>query len=432
VNRGFRAEACPGRGSGWISVGVRKMSKKLCRSCGTSVFLANRGGARYQGRAFLAVAKRSAWSAAIAQSVEHVIRNDGVGGSNPSCGTNDLARFSILEKSPGVTSGVTVSSLRCLRYGLSASIASSALAWLMATTDFACTASMKIRQRFSGIPKASQLGYIPCPEGYTMQLSKGDAVTYVALVTSAVIMAAEPLRKEAATPPESHPFLSSDVWAYLPIILLSAVGVIWLVRQIRARTYRQDTTARPVPPPQTSPPATVQESEYIRDKDVRVYAGSAVQRLFPRYALKFIRNGKGGQVLVEFSAFVGAGWTQRRTVVLRNLGPFVRDQEVCGPLISADDIDSGIWRWGGASLSPPPSGTVTTVSSQSDNMQLMSRCFYRGRVVFQDENDDESLCYFIVTQPEMASSREMPTIIGNQLFDFVAEWEVQDDALDLL
>ena len=25
--------------------------------------------------------------AAIAQSVEHVIRNDGVGGSNPSCGT---------------------------------------------------------------------------------------------------------------------------------------------------------------------------------------------------------------------------------------------------------------------------------------------------------------------------------------------------------
>jgi hypothetical protein len=28
--------------------------------------------------------------AAIAQSVEHIIRNDGVGGSNPSCGTNGL------------------------------------------------------------------------------------------------------------------------------------------------------------------------------------------------------------------------------------------------------------------------------------------------------------------------------------------------------
>jgi hypothetical protein len=29
--------------------------------------------------------------AAIAQSVEHIIRNDGVGGSNPSCGTIEIA-----------------------------------------------------------------------------------------------------------------------------------------------------------------------------------------------------------------------------------------------------------------------------------------------------------------------------------------------------
>jgi hypothetical protein len=38
--------------------------------------LANPAPARYQ-----------AHEAAIAQSVEHIIRNDGVGGSNPSCGT---------------------------------------------------------------------------------------------------------------------------------------------------------------------------------------------------------------------------------------------------------------------------------------------------------------------------------------------------------
>jgi hypothetical protein len=45
-------------------------------------------GARYQVReAFSPLAGRAAWSAAIAQLVEHVIRNDGVGGSNPSCGT---------------------------------------------------------------------------------------------------------------------------------------------------------------------------------------------------------------------------------------------------------------------------------------------------------------------------------------------------------
>jgi hypothetical protein len=34
------------------------------------------------------IAQADLWPAAIAQSVEHVIRNDGVGGSNPSCGTS--------------------------------------------------------------------------------------------------------------------------------------------------------------------------------------------------------------------------------------------------------------------------------------------------------------------------------------------------------
>ena len=52
-----------------------------------SVFLANRGGPRYQVRAFRVAPDRCVWSAAIAQLVEHVIRNDGVTGSSPVCGT---------------------------------------------------------------------------------------------------------------------------------------------------------------------------------------------------------------------------------------------------------------------------------------------------------------------------------------------------------
>jgi hypothetical protein len=40
-------------------------------------------------RAFsAALLEAPAWFAAIAQLVEHVIRNDGVTGSNPVCGTN--------------------------------------------------------------------------------------------------------------------------------------------------------------------------------------------------------------------------------------------------------------------------------------------------------------------------------------------------------
>jgi hypothetical protein len=64
-----------------------------------------------------------------------------------------------------------------------------------------------------------------------MNLSKGDAVTYGALVTGAVLQALEPWRKEAAVPPEIHPVLSSPVWAYVPLVLLTLVGLIWLAKQ---------------------------------------------------------------------------------------------------------------------------------------------------------------------------------------------------------
>jgi hypothetical protein len=47
--------------------------------------------------AFSPVTERSRWSAAIAQLVEHVIRNDGVTGSNPACGTIRL-EFRVLKK----------------------------------------------------------------------------------------------------------------------------------------------------------------------------------------------------------------------------------------------------------------------------------------------------------------------------------------------
>ena len=54
-----------------------------------AVFLANRAAPDIRGaRVFGRNRTRVSRFAAIAQLVEHVIRNDGVGGSSPSCGTN--------------------------------------------------------------------------------------------------------------------------------------------------------------------------------------------------------------------------------------------------------------------------------------------------------------------------------------------------------
>ncbi len=46
-----------------------------------------RGPTPLQSQAKWVYACLLSWLAAIAQPVEHIIRNDGVGGSNPSCGT---------------------------------------------------------------------------------------------------------------------------------------------------------------------------------------------------------------------------------------------------------------------------------------------------------------------------------------------------------
>jgi hypothetical protein len=90
-----------------------------------------------------------------------------------------------------------------------------------------------------------------------MKLSKGDAVTYVALVISAALLALEPWRKEAAVPPESHPILSSSAWAYIPLALLVLVGCIWLYRQIAglrspAKTYAEKSETKESPNPNPS------------------------------------------------------------------------------------------------------------------------------------------------------------------------------------
>ena len=50
-------------------------------------FLQNRTVADIRLRAFSALTEPAFWFAAIAQLVEHVIRNDGVTGSSPVCGT---------------------------------------------------------------------------------------------------------------------------------------------------------------------------------------------------------------------------------------------------------------------------------------------------------------------------------------------------------
>src|SRR5579884_3734758 len=87
-----RAKPVAGKGSGRPCAAFAFRARPICgpgHSCAvprhsaaralTCPLLANALNPGYQG---------PSPEAAIAQSVEHIIRNDGVGGSNPSCGTS--------------------------------------------------------------------------------------------------------------------------------------------------------------------------------------------------------------------------------------------------------------------------------------------------------------------------------------------------------
>ena len=64
-------------------------AKSVAFRTGRSVeFLQSRAVPDIRCASVFGPAGHAAWSAAIAQLVEHVIRNDGVGGSSPSCGTS--------------------------------------------------------------------------------------------------------------------------------------------------------------------------------------------------------------------------------------------------------------------------------------------------------------------------------------------------------
>jgi hypothetical protein len=248
-----------------------------------------------------------------------------------------------------------------------------------------------------------------------MNVSKGDAVTYVALVTAAVLQAAEPWRKEAATPPDLHPVLSSPIWAYVPLALLTLVFAIWLFRQLKP--LHKDAPANPGDGSQ-SPQTVISEQRasppYL--KEANVYAGSPTSspELFPNAVVCFGRSGRDADVCVDFSYFAGGPWTQRRRLLLKNIPSFRRDERLAVTILTRDMDEGGlIWRWGDGQIKYPNRAE----GALRPNMHFQCRIAF----IFADET--EEYAYFIVETGESANS--MPVVIGQHMFAFVSQWDAE-------
>jgi hypothetical protein len=130
-----------------------------------------------------------------------------------------------------------------------------------------------------------------------MQVSKGDAVTYVALVLSAGLQALEPLRKEAAVPPDLHPILSSAIWSFLPLGLLILVGILWLIRYFQ----HFPTTAR-------SPAIETDNQSHVKNISAVQLSPSGEEMAL---VVTPCRGQTTVQMFVELSSwFPSHGWSQ--------------------------------------------------------------------------------------------------------------------------
>jgi hypothetical protein len=257
-----------------------------------------------------------------------------------------------------------------------------------------------------------------------MNVSKGDAVTYVALVTCAVLQAAEPLRKEAATPPDLHPVLSSSAWAYIPLALLALVACIWLYRQIapakeRPNPATAENRAQAQQPIKERGGSEIAPAEGAPDprsylKETRLNAGmpDSSPEMFPNVAVCFGRSGRDAHVCVDFSHLAGNLWIQRQRLLLKNIPSFRRDERVSITILYRDIDQNGLmWRWGDGQIkySSKAAGTLQT------NLQ------YQCRLAFIFADGTEEYAYFIVETDVSAAT--MPRVIGEHLFAFVRQWE---------
>jgi|ERR1700730_9799 len=154
-----------------------------------------------------------------------------------------------------------------------------------------------------------------------MALTKGDTVTYAGLVTSAVLQAIEPWRKEAAMPAESHPVLASAIWSYLPLILLTVVGIIWLVRQFTHIGIRKKSTDdfnkitqvfHKTFANQTVPLDNLEYVDCLFDNVTFMYEGKGIARMFacrfaqPTKIMLKSNNNAVSQAILIMTALSGA------------------------------------------------------------------------------------------------------------------------------
>jgi hypothetical protein len=304
-----------------------------------------------------------------------------------------------------------------------------------------------------------------------MKIGKGDAVAYAGLVTAAILETWEPFRKEAAMPPEAHPFLSSHWWNYLPVILLVLVGIVWLFQRLRPQKPDADNKAQrgegeqkagegpplthispprsfarlnidrtpeqgppgrgritlPLDVPLVAPKATIPQSEpkVWSSPDVEI-RHEYIDRIKTNFSLEppgFYRAANMIQwnvninprksadnitIRLDYTYFTGAGWSNVDSIFVKKLNLVVKSAEKI-PIAELDTSrDFRFWKW--------------SFGDKREILCSMHRCCLTFLIGDAEVDRFDFVIYAWKTNDDEGTEVTDLIIIGEDRFTFATDW----------
>jgi hypothetical protein len=108
-----------------------------------------------------------------------------------------------------------------------------------------------------------------------------------------------------------------------------------------------------------------------------------------------------------------AGWIPRPLIELPKVEEFVPGQTLSVALLTPFEADGRkLWRWGPPTEQPDPKTT------------FIASAWHRGRLIVRCDDAPPQNFYFIINP---GLDADAPALIGQEQFDFIQEWEAQDE-----
>lgn len=224
-------------------------------------------------------------------------------------------------------------------------------------------------------------------------------------------------------PPWANRVFAAPWWAPVAAAAVPILLLVWPARARRAPPVEQ-ASAQVEEAGQAEPIVfeRVREATGPYLENQHVYAGSAKLSMVPEFRAVPVRPITHATIFIEYSFYATEShrWMPRRRILIAEIHHQDADEwSVINVELMTSYLDESggrVWRWAREFDSGPPS---------DEEYRFTVENHYQGRVVFEGPEDSVHHSYFSI-MPSNDRPSDMPNLISQDIFDFVADWEAQD------